>query len=62
MLLAIVVLVCYQIPKEILKSTNTNTNMIMWDCISCSGFGIADKRQSDITFQFQITQLFSITD
>ena len=34
----------------------------MWDCINCSGFGVADRRQQFITFQSQITQLFSTTE
>ena len=31
----------------------------MWDCINGSSFGVADRRRQFITFQSQITQLFS---
>ena len=34
----------------------------MWDCIDCSGFGVADQRRQFNSFQFQITQLFSTTE
>ena len=34
----------------------------MWDCINCSGFGVADQRRQFVTFRFQITHLFSTTE
>ena len=34
----------------------------MWDCINCSGFGVADQRWQFVTIRFQITQLFSTTE
>ena len=36
--------------------------MHMWDCINGSGFGVADRWRQFITFQSQITQLFSTTE
>ena len=36
--------------------------MHMWDCINYSGFGVADQRRQFVTFQFQITHLFSTTE
>ena len=67
MLLEIVRPSCYhQISTEILKRSSQNTYaymyMHMWDCINGSGFIVADRRRQFITFQFQITHLFSITE
>ena len=49
-------------PKKYWCSQKTNTNMHMWDCIDCSGFGVADQRRQFITLHFQITHLFSTAE
>ena len=35
-------------PKKYLNSQKTNTNMHMWVCIDCSGFGVADHATTAI--------------